>query len=141
VIAGTTRVLEYLPATDARQPDYVTMLKTMAAALKPWQGTDGCWRSNITNPSQFPNPETSGTGFMTFAIAWAVNHGVLDRATYLPVAQKAWQCLASAVAANGMLGYVQGVGAGPAGATATSTAPYGVGAFLLAGSEVAKLGP
>jgi rhamnogalacturonyl hydrolase YesR len=139
VIAGTARVLEYLPKSDARRPEYVTMLVTMADALKKWQGTDGLWRADITHPNAIPNPETSGTGFMTFAMAWGINDGILDRATYVPVVKAAWQGLVANVDANGRLGYVQGVGAGPAPATATSNAPYGVGAFLLAGSEVAKL--
>ena len=139
VIAAIARVLELLPADDAKHADYVTMLGTMAAALKPVQGTDGMWRANLLVPTQFPNPETSATGFITYAMAWGINNGALDRATYLPIVQKAWQGLTTVVDANGLVGYVQPVGAGPAAATATSTTPYGVGAFLLAASEVAKL--
>jgi rhamnogalacturonyl hydrolase YesR len=138
VIAGTARVLQYLPATWANRDTYVTMLKTMAAALKPWQGTDGLWRSDITHPARFPGPESSGTAFMTFAIAWGVNAGILDRATYQPIAQKGWDGLLTCVDATGKLGYVQGVGAAPGAATAGGTQPYAVGAFLLAGAEVAK---
>ena len=74
-----------------------------------------------------------------YGMAWGINNGILDRATYLPVVKAGWQGLVSHVDANGRLGYVQGVGAAPAPASATSNAPYGVGAFLLAGSEVAKL--
>jgi rhamnogalacturonyl hydrolase YesR len=141
VIAGTARVLQYLPATEANRGTYVTMLKTMAAALKPWQGTDGLWRSDITHPARFPGPESSGTAFMTFGIAWGVNAGILDRATYQPIAQKGWDGLLTCVDAAGKLGYVQGVGAAPGAATAGGTQPYAVGAFLLAGAEVAKFGP
>jgi rhamnogalacturonyl hydrolase YesR len=141
VIAGAARVLEYLPQTDPGYANYVTLLKTMAAALKPWQGTDGMWRSDITHPTRFPNPETSGSGFMTFGIAWGVNHGILDAATYTPVARLGWKGLVGVVATSGLVGYVQPVGAAPGPATATSTAPYGVGALLLAGSEMARLGP
>ncbi len=139
VIAGTARVLQYLPQSDARRPEYVTMFTTMAAALKKWQQPDGLWRADITHPNAIPNPETSGTGFITFGMAWGINNGILDRATYLPVVKVGWQGLVSHVDANGRLGYVQGVGAAPAPASATSNAPYGVGAFLLAASEVAKL--
>ena len=69
---------------------------------------------------------------------------VVERAyhdAYLPVVQKAWDGLNAQVSAAGKLGYVQPVGAGPAAATADSTVEYGVGAYLLAGSEVAKLLP
>jgi unsaturated rhamnogalacturonyl hydrolase len=141
VIAGTARVLEYLPATEANHAMYVTNLKTMAAALKPWQGVDGLWRSDITHPAKFPGVESSGTAFMTFAIAWGVNAGILDRATYQPIAQKGWQGLLTCVDATGKLGYVQGVGAAPGATAAGNTQPYAVGAFLLAGAEIAKFGP
>ena len=43
------------------------------------------------------------------------------------------------VRSNGFLGYVQGVGSAPAPVSADSTADYGVGAFLLAGSEMTRL--
>jgi unsaturated rhamnogalacturonyl hydrolase len=141
VIAGTARVLEVLPATEANHALYVTNLKTMAAALKPWQGTDGLWRSDITHPAKFPGQESSGTAFMTFAIAWGVNAGLLDRATYQPIAQKGWEGLLTCVDATGKLGYVQGVGAAPGATAAGNTQPYAVGAFLLAGYEIAKFGP
>jgi unsaturated rhamnogalacturonyl hydrolase len=151
VIGGLARILDYLPTTDARYADYVTLLKTMAAALAPLQGADGLWRSNLLNPSAFPNPETSGTGFFVYAMAWGIAHGVLDRATYLPIVRKGWDgtgatCVANspcglvgALDAQGHLGWVQGVGLQPGPATQTSYQPYATGAFLLAGSEVAKL--
>ncbi len=141
VIAALARVLEYLPATEAKRPTYEAQFKTMAAVLKKWQGTDGLWRSDITHPARFANPESSGTGFMTFAIAWGINSGLLDRATYLTVAQKGWQGLVTTVAPSGMVGYVQAVGGAPGPAGPGNTAEYGTGAFLLAGSEVARLGP
>ena len=141
VIAGAARVLQYLPADDPKRPDFEKLLKTMSASLKAAQGDDGCWRANLLNPNQFPNPETSGTGFFTYGIAWGINNGLLDKATYLPVVQKGWAGLNSHVDAAGKLGYVQPVGAGPAAAPADSTVEYGVGAFLLAGSEAAKLLP
>jgi unsaturated rhamnogalacturonyl hydrolase len=138
VVAGIARVLQFLPTDDPKRADFVTLLKTMLAALKPVQGDDGLWRSNLLGPAN-QGPETSGTGFITFAMAWAINHGVADRATYLPVVRKAWQGLVGAVNADGKLGYVQNVGLSPGPAGADETHEFGVGAFLLAGSEVAKL--
>jgi rhamnogalacturonyl hydrolase YesR len=141
VMAGIARILQYLPQDDPKRPDFIKMLQQMATALKAVQGTDGLWRANLLNPNSIPNPETSGTGFFTFAMAWGINNGHLDKATYLPVVTKAWAGLNSHVDAAGKLGYVQPVGAGPAPAGAGSTVEYGVGAFLLAGSEMAKLVP
>jgi len=144
VMAGTVRVLEYLPKTDANYSNYTTLLTNMASAVAAVQGTDGLWRPDLLDsgtitPDPNTNPETSGTGLMTFAIAWGINNGILDSTTYLPVVTKAWQGLTSCVNSSGMLEYVQPTGSEPALATETDTNDYGVGAFLLAGSEIAKL--
>ena len=97
------------------------------------------WRSNLLDPNQFPNPESSGTAFFTFGMAWGINHGVLDRATYLATVTRAWQGLVGVVTPQGHLGYVQSVGAQPAAAVATGTNDYADGAFLLAGAEIINL--
>jgi hypothetical protein len=46
--------------------------------------------------------------------------------------------LNGAVHPDGMLGYVQPIGAAPGAVDENSTEIYGVGAFLLAGSEIHK---
>jgi rhamnogalacturonyl hydrolase YesR len=139
VVAGLARILDYLPMSDAHYNDFVALFKTMAAALVPLQNqTDGMWRSDLLMTTG-PNKEASGSGFFTFALAWGVDHGVLDRAMYLPVVKKGWDGLASVVDAQGHVGWVQGVGSAPGPTTATGNAAYGAGAFLLAGSEVAKV--
>lgn len=50
-----------------------------------------------------------------------------------------WAALVRAVHPDGMLGWVQPIGAEPGATTADTTEVFGVGAFLLAGSEVIKL--
>jgi unsaturated rhamnogalacturonyl hydrolase len=140
VIAGTARILDHLPASDPKRGAYITQLQTMAAAIAPLQNqTDGLWRSNLLDASQYPNPETSGSGFFVYAMAWGVSRNLLDATKYLPVVRKGWDGLVSAVNAQGAVGWVQGVGTAPGPATQTGTAPYAAGAFLLAGSEVAKV--
>ncbi|MFC0430522.1 glycoside hydrolase family 88 protein [Kutzneria buriramensis] len=138
--AALARTLEVLPATDQHRAEYVQTLRQMAAALKALQQPSGFWYVSLRDPSQFPGPETSGTALFTYAIAWGINHGVLDAATYTPVVTRAWQAMAgTSVHSDGFLGYVQPVGSAPAKAPAGSTANYGVGAFLLAGSQLGQL--
>src|SRR5690348_7015447 len=60
------------------------------AKLITLQAADGFWRSDLLNTNAFPTPESSGTAFFCFALAWGMNHGVLDRATYLDSARRAW---------------------------------------------------
>jgi hypothetical protein len=137
------KVLDALPASDARRAQYQSVLVGMAAALRNTQRSDGFWNVDLGDPNDDPGPETSGTAFFTFALAWGVNHGVLPAAPYRPVVEKAWQGMVSkAVHADGLLGYVQGTGSKPSDhqpVTSTDTTAFGVGGFLLAGSQLAVL--
>ncbi len=116
-----------------------------AAATNGHQAGERCSRATAsgarasTQPNAYTNPESSGTAFFCFGIAWGINHGVLDRATFLPVVQKAWAALGTAVNAQGRLGWVQGVGSAPGPATADGTNDYAAGAFLLAGEQILGL--
>jgi len=139
-LAAQVRVLQQLPPTDSHCAEYIRNIQQMAAALKDRQRTDGFWNPSLEDPNEYNGPETSGTAMFTYGIAWGINNGILDSATYYPVVLKAWNGMVTmAVQTNGFLGYVQAVGAGPAYASVTSTQDFGVGVFLLAGTEVLKL--
>lgn len=139
VMGGTVRVLQHLPKNHPTRARYVQLLKTMAAAVARVQGEDGRWRPSLLDPLEAPVPETSGTAFFCYALAWGVNNGHLDRKTYLPVVKKAWQGLVNSVREDGKLGWVQQIGLAPAEVTADDNQEYGSGALLLAGSEMLKL--
>jgi rhamnogalacturonyl hydrolase YesR len=157
VIAAMAQVLQTLPTSDARRAQYASMLQTMAAALVPLQGSDGFWRASLVDPSLYPSPETSGTALITYALAYGIQAGVLDSATYLPVVVKAWHGLSTmALQPSGFITDCQGNGVSPAapytatgprtGQTSTSSGsvntdepPFCAGAFLLAGAQVAQL--
>ena len=68
-----------------------------------------------------------------------MNHGLLSRARYGPVIDKGWKALDAAVEPDGRLGWVQRVGVAPDQVGRDDTQLYGVGAFLLAASEVRRL--
>jgi unsaturated rhamnogalacturonyl hydrolase len=139
VMGGTVRVLEYLPKNSQYRERYIDLLRKMASSVAPLQGADGLWHPSLLDPLEAPEPETSSSGFFCYAMAWGINHGYLDRKTYLPVVRKAWMGLNSAVHPNGKLGWVQPIGAAPASVTFEDNQEYGSGAFLLAGSEMLKL--
>ena len=139
VIAGLARVLERLPADHATRPRYEQLFREMAARIATLQQPDGMWRSSLLDPVTYTSPETSGTGFYCFALAWGVNHGLLDEATFRPVVERAWQALVQCVDSNGMLEWVQPIGADPRHLRAADTDVYGVGAFLLAGEQMLAL--
>jgi rhamnogalacturonyl hydrolase YesR len=139
VIAGLARLLQDMPADYPERGRYVALFREMAEKVRAVQGQDGYWRSSLLDPESRPNPETSGTGFFTFSLAWGINAGLLDRATFEPHVRRGWEAMVRAVHPDGMLGWVQQIGAEPGSATFESTEVYGVGALLLAGSEVHKL--
>ena len=77
-------------------------------------------------------------------LANGINEGWLDRSAYLPVVLKAFGLLQARVDASGDVSDIQPPGTGPDCAVTASNDPgvnvtYGVGAFLLAASEVSKL--
>jgi hypothetical protein len=111
----------------------------MATRIVTLQQPDGLWRVSLLDPADYPEKETSGSGFFTYALAWGVNQGLLDRAKFEPAVRKGWAALVECVGANGKLMHVQPVGSDPKKFAEDSTAPYGVGAFLLAGSEVYRM--
>jgi unsaturated rhamnogalacturonyl hydrolase len=139
VMGGLVRVLTDMPADYPSRPKYLAQFKEMAGAIAALQGSDGLWRPGLLDGAAYPLPENSGSAFYTYALAWGINQGILDRRKYLPVVEKAWAGLTSHVYADGRLGCIQPVGAAPGKYTATSSYVFGVGAYLFAGSEMYRL--
>jgi rhamnogalacturonyl hydrolase YesR len=139
VLAGLARVLQEMPADYEERPRYVALFREMAPKVASLQQSDGYWRSNLLDPEALPLPETSGTAFYVYGLAWGVNHGLLDRAAYEPAIERGWAALVRALHPDGKLGWVQRIGDQPGDTTAEGTEIYGVGALLLAGSEVHRL--
>jgi len=97
------------------------------------------WRPGLLDAPAYPLPEVSGSAFFTYALAWGINQHFLDAKTYRPVVEKAWRGLVSHIYQDGRLGCIQPIGSAPDAYKPTASYTYGVGAFLLAGSEVEKM--
>ncbi|MFI8380385.1 glycoside hydrolase family 88 protein [Leeuwenhoekiella sp. NPDC079379] len=140
VFAGLAKVIQDLPEDAKYRDEYIARFKTMAAALKSAQQPEGYWTRSILDPAHAPGPETSGTAFFTYGYLWGINNGILDTDTYVPVVEKSWAYLSEvALQDDGSVGYVQPIGekAIPGQVVdVKSTADFGVGAFLLAASEM-----
>ena len=136
VLAGLARVLENLPANYPDKPKFEQLFKDMASKIASLQQPDGSWHASLLDPESYPIKEMSGTGFYCYAILWGMNHGLLDKARYWPAAKKAWVSLITSVQPDGMLGYVQPIGASPDKVNQDSNEVYGTGAFLLAGGQL-----
>ncbi|VGO19183.1 glycoside hydrolase family 88 protein [Pontiella sulfatireligans] len=138
VFGGLALIIDELPEGKDKEW-FVGLYKDMAPAIAKLQTPQGHWAMSLLCADAYPTPETSGSSFFTYGLAWGINQGYLDRAAYAPVVLKGWDALVSHVTADGMLGYVQPVGAAPGQAWPDQTEVYGIGAFLSAGSEVYKL--
>ena len=140
VMAGLARTLEYLPKDDPARATYVRQLQEMAAAVAKIQQPDGLWTAGLLDPAAYNNqPEISGSALMTFGMAWGINNGILDRKTYTPVVTRAWAGMLKHIYADGRLGDIQQTGAAPSTYKPSASYNYGVGGFLLAGSEIYKM--
>jgi rhamnogalacturonyl hydrolase YesR len=140
VMGGIARTLDFMPKDYPSRVKYEGQLREMAAAVAAVQDQQsGLWHSDLLDPTDYPQPETSGSALITFGLAWGVNHGVLDRAKYTPVIARAWRGLVGEIYADGRLGNIQQTGAAPAHYLPSSSYNYGVGGFLLAGAQVAEM--
>jgi rhamnogalacturonyl hydrolase YesR len=114
----------------------------MAAALADLQRPDGFWDASLHDDEHHGGPEASGTAFFVYGMAWGIRTGLLDPNIHLPVIARAWRGLTElAVRPDGGIGFVQPPGDRPVRATYHDQHDYGVGAFLLAGSELAQIAP
>jgi unsaturated rhamnogalacturonyl hydrolase len=139
VLAGLAEVLTYMPANDPLRPRYVAQFQAMADRVLELQQPNGLWRSGLLDQAAYDSPEVSGSGFFTFAMTWGVNAGLLDRARFAPALAKAWSGMLDHVYADGRLGAIQPIDAAPGVVQPSSSYVYGVGAFLLAGSELERM--
>lgn len=139
VMAGLVRVLTEMPHDYPARQKYVAQFQEMATEIASLQSEDGLWRPGLLDAQAYKLPENSGSAFYTYALAYGINTGILDRKKYLPVVERAWAGLVSHIYQDGRLGCIQPVGAAPDVYTATASYVYGTGAFLLAGSEVYRL--
>jgi len=139
VYGGLTYMIPYLPKDWEGRDFYINIFKQMSNSLSRTQRTDGTWSMGIMGAEvDYPIKEISGSNFFVFGLARGVNMGVLKKETYDRVITKGWTSIAKCVRKDGLVGYVQGVGAGPGEAFENYTEVYGTGGFLAAGAAMYK---
>jgi unsaturated rhamnogalacturonyl hydrolase len=146
VVAALVKTLEELPKSDSHYNEYLQDFKDMCAALLPIQRTDGYWNVSLNDANNFGGKEVSGTSLFIYGFAWGINNGILEKAMYKSSIIKAWNAMSKeAVHPDGKLGYVQGTGkepkdGQPVGYDKTPDfEDYGLGCFILAGTEIYKM--
>lgn len=145
-LAALVRVLDVMPKNAPHRDEYLKDYLEMVNALLPLQRSDGFWNVSLTDSTDYGGKELTGTALFTYGLAWGINHKILDKKKMAPSVSRAWNALMSeCVHPDGMLGYVQSTGKEPKDGQpvtfdkAANFEDFGLGCFLLAGSEVYKM--
>jgi unsaturated rhamnogalacturonyl hydrolase len=136
VFAGLVNIMNELDDNSKEYKYFMGIYKKMAKKLLEIQTPEGHWAMSLLGQEFYPTPETSGSSFFVYGLAWGINNGILDKQTYQEAVLKGWKAMVGHVTEDGMLGYVQPIGAAPGQAWPDKTEVYGTGAFLSAGSEI-----
>jgi unsaturated rhamnogalacturonyl hydrolase len=139
VLTGLALVIQRLPGDSPLRAKYIALYRVMAERIAALQPSDGLWRASLLDPDSYPAPEISSTAFFTYALGWGINQHILNRKKYLPVVRRAWRGMLTHIYDSGRLGNIQPIGAEPGKYKPSSSYVYGVGAFLMAGSELCQI--
>lgn len=139
VMAGLVRMLQYMPTNYPERPRFEKLFRDMARRVVELQQPDSLWHASLLDPKDYPEKETSGSGLITYALAWGINQGILSKRQFEPAVLKAWTAIVNCIEPDGKLTHVQPIGFDPKKFDPNSNEAYGTGAFLLAGSEVYRM--
>lgn len=139
VYAGLAFLLQTVPTTHPSYQYYRNLYVEMTGAIINSQDSKGSWHTSLLDAITYPQPENSASAFFVYGLTWGLNNNILTGKEHYNAVMKGWKALQSHVDQNGKLGFVQPIGHAPRDITADMSAPYGVGAYLLAATELQKL--
>jgi len=135
-----------MPGYDSHLSQYRADYMLMTRALVECQRKDHFWNVSLHDESNYGGKELTGTALFTYGMAWGIRQGWLDKKTYTPIVAATWKAMVSeCLHDNGFLGFVQGTGKQPSDSQPVGYDQepdfddFGLGCFLLAGSEVYAL--
>ena len=98
---GLALTLSDVPADHPAHAGLLASFQRHMMALSRWQDENGMWRNVIDRPGAYP--EYSATAMIGTAMLRGVRRGWLDRATYQPLVDRAWDAIARRTGADGRL--------------------------------------
>lgn len=137
------QLLDFLPENHPKRAEILDIYRQHTEGLASLQGIDGFWHQLLDRPETYE--ETSATAIFAYALAHGVNEGWLEATTYGPVAQLAWEAVASKINKNGEVeGTCVGTGMGfdpafYAYRPVSVKAAHGYGPAIWAGAEIYKM--
>lgn len=145
VYAALVRAMESLPS-DPHYKDYKKDYLQMTKALLNCQQPDLYWYASLADAQDFGGKELTGTSLFIYGMAWGVRKGYLPAKKYTPIILNTWNTMVKdCLHPDGVLGYVQGTGKQPSDSQPVTYDKepdfddYGLGCFLLCGTEIVKL--
>lgn len=137
------QLLDAMPENHPQRAKILSTIKEHIKGLSQLQGRDGFWHQLLDRNDSYE--ETSATAIFAYCIAHAVNQGWVEAVTYGPVAQLAWEAVASKINDTGEVeGVCVGTGMGFDPAyyyyrPVSVKAAHGYGPVIWAGSEIIKM--
>lgn len=98
---GLALSLSAMPDDHPGRADMLTAFRNHVKALTQHQDPTGMWHQVIDHPESYR--ELTATSMITFAMLRGMRSGWLDRDTYKPVADRAWEALKTRIAPSGEL--------------------------------------
>lgn len=141
VIMSIADTLEMLPVHSPAWRQLAAIAARMRNGLAATQHATGMWHTILDDPASYP--ESSATSMMTYGLAKLARLKALPASEALPLATKAWQAVSEEYVRDGAVtGVSAGTDPGSAGKYKTiriGSQTWGTGAYLMAGSEMARL--
>ena len=143
VLMAEVDLLDRLPKDHPMRTQLLEILHRHILGIARYQGAEGLWHQLLDKTDSYL--ETSCSAMFTYAIARSVNKGYLEP-RYASIAQRGWEGIMTKIRPDGQ---VEGVCAGTS--VSDDLVSYyrrptplndihGLGAVLLAGSEILQLG-
>jgi rhamnogalacturonyl hydrolase YesR len=98
---GLALTLSEMPEDHPAYGRMLTSFRQHVTALSRFQDENGMWRNVIDRPGAYP--EYSATAMIATAILRGIRRGWLDRATYQPFVERAWNAIARRTSSDGRL--------------------------------------
>jgi rhamnogalacturonyl hydrolase YesR len=136
-------LLDRLPNNHPKRPQLLDILQRHILGIARYQGPEGLWHQLLDKPDSYL--ETSCSAMFTYAIARAVNKRYIEP-RYASIAQRGWEGVMTKIRPDGT---VEGICAGTGvsddlvfyySRPTPLNDPHGIGAVLLAGTEILQLG-
>jgi rhamnogalacturonyl hydrolase YesR len=88
VFAGLANIMNELNSQSEEYHYFLEIYKKMAKKLIKIQTLEGHWAMSLLGQEFYPTPETSGSSFYIYGLAWGINKGILNKVTYGPTVKK-----------------------------------------------------